>query len=106
MHVSNAWKIQATKRLDPRGQQRKVNLSHEMEERRRIRQRAPTLFKPLVSNIICFFYAVNTFFPILCRPIRVSFRLYIILYFRPLLNGNNVTNMTFRLFIKNIKKNF
>ena len=44
----------------------------EAEERPRVCQRAPALFKSLVSNIICsFFYAVNTFFSL----IHVIFRL-------------------------------
>ena len=48
------------------------NLSYEAEERRRDCQRASAFFDSLV---FVFFYAVNTFFPILCRLIHISFRL-------------------------------
>ena len=85
-HVSNAWKIQATvdsefflihkeagmrfARLKPKlrlvvtkNQKSKVNSSHEAEEKRRVRQKAPVLFQPASSiKHYLIFYALNTFF--------------------------------------------
>ena len=48
--------------VSTKNQRRKVDLPCEAEERQIVRQKLRLDLISIVSNIICFFYAVNTFF--------------------------------------------
>ena len=64
--------------VSTKNQRRKVDLPCEAEERQIVRQKLRLDLISIVSNIICFFNAVNTFFLILCGLMHFSLRLQLL----------------------------